>query len=142
MTLPTFTLPRRTPLKFSDKGVQGKIYGPDDRPIGIFTLERPWHNNKIGESCIPAGTYRVTKRDPERYHWARFPMAFELHGTEPRTHILIHPGNYIEHSNGCILVGLAASNLISKFAVWRSRAAIKRMYKIMPNEFLLKITNA
>lgn len=138
----TITLRRRTPLEFSEKGVQGKLY--DDKGKFIcYTLERPWRNNRIGESCIPAGTYPVTKRHKSTHGWARFPEAFELHDTAPRSAILIHVANYITELEGCIAVGMAASDLFGvKLAVWRSRAAMKRLRNITPDEFYLEIINA
>lgn len=142
MTLPVFTLKRKTPLQFSEKGVQGEIYDPDGNDIGIYTLERPWKNNKIGESCIPAGKYLVTKRTKETHSWAKYPEAFELHGTEPRTGILIHAANWIRQLQGCIALGLAASDMPGgPMAVWRSRAAMKRFRKITPDKFYLLITD-
>ena len=71
-----------------------------------FTLELPDLNNdgiegnEVRKSCIPEGTYRVT-----RHNSPKFGKTFWVRDVPGRSAILIHPGNYYYHTLGCILVG-------------------------------------
>lgn len=65
-----------------------------------LTLERPWLNNKKGESCIPAGEYMC-----KRVNSPKFGNTFEVTAVPGRSHILFHKGNLADDSHGCILVG-------------------------------------
>lgn len=67
----------------------------------IYTLERPWHDNKTDISCIPPGRYKIVPYSSEKY-----PDCYEITGVLGRTKILIHPGNFIKDTRGCILPGL------------------------------------
>jgi len=82
----------------SRRGTFGVLrYG--DVPFAL-TLERPWNDNTVGDSCIPAGTYVCKKvRSP------RFGDTYEVTNVTGRTHILFHKGNGIEDTQGCILIG-------------------------------------
>lgn len=65
-----------------------------------LTLERPWLNNKKGESCIPAGEYIC-----RRVNSPKFGNTFEVTNVPGRSAILFHKGNLVDDSHGCILVG-------------------------------------
>lgn len=71
----------------------------EDKPIAI-TLERPWLDNKREVSCIPVGTY-IAKRIISPSHGE----VFEIVDVPNRTNILIHIGNVLKDSAGCILIG-------------------------------------
>lgn len=78
-----------------------------------YTLEDEHRDEKVmGETRIPAGTYKVTLRTVGGFHgryekkygdmhkgmlWVRDVPGFE--------YILIHTGNTDEHTAGCLLVG-------------------------------------
>ena len=69
--------------------------------LGIFTLELPWLENKKAISCIPTGDYLMV------WGWSpRFKKNFWRIGVAGRTGILIHKGNFLRDTSGCILVGL------------------------------------
>lgn len=77
----------------------------EGRPFAL-TLERPWRDNRRGESCIPTGQYLCTRvRSP------KFGPTWEVRNVPERSHILFHAGNIFEDSHGCILVG-------EQFAQW------------------------
>ena len=79
------------------------------------TLEPPWRDNKVNESCIPPDKYRC-----ERVQSPRFGMTFEVIGVEGRTNILFHKGNIEENTLGCILVGEQFETLNGKPAILKS----------------------
>ncbi|UZP68091.1 DUF5675 family protein [Desulfovibrio mangrovi] len=64
------------------------------------TLERPWVDNQQNVSSIPPGDY-ICKRvqSPSKGN------TFEITGVPGRSNILIHKGNFIGDSEGCVLVG-------------------------------------
>ncbi len=94
------------------------------------TLERPWDDNKPRLSCVPAGLY-----DCVRHNGSHFQNVWELCGVPGREAILIHPGNSIRDTEGCILVGQECyqNNLL------RSRAAIDDLRAKLPDSFTLEI---
>lgn len=105
---PVYTLTRTVSDQFH---TAGKLTGPQlDRPI--YTIEREWAQNRIGASCVPAGSYTV-----ERYTAPRFGPCFILHNHSlgisrfptpgvPRSGILIHAANFAFQLQGCIAPGL------------------------------------
>lgn len=81
-----------------------------NEPIAL-TLERPWRNNRRGESCIPAGDYLC-----KRIKSVKFGNTFEVENVPGRSAILFHKGNVFEDSHGCILVG-------EQFSAWANGTA-------------------
>ena len=73
----------------------------EDVPFAL-TLERPWRDNRKGESCIPSGRYLCT-----RVNSPKFGLTWEVRNVPDRSHILFHAGNVWQDSHGCILVGEA-----------------------------------
>ncbi len=68
-------------------GTNGLLY--DDRgELLCYTIELPWRDNKVRESCIPEGTYRLTKRYSQK-----FSHHILLNDVPDRSLILIHPAN-------------------------------------------------
>ena len=93
------------------------------------SLELPWLQNNRNVSCIPSGSYRVTKGSSRR-----FPECFYIHSVPARDGILIHPGNNVRDSQGCILPGLDTTPT----GVLSSRDAMKKLFQL-PSEFTLEI---
>jgi len=105
-------------IAFTEYGTFGVLI---DREIPFcLTLERPWLNNKKGESCIPAGLYTC-----KRTISPRFGETFEVARVLGRSHILIHKGNIAEDSHGCIILGEQYEKLDGKPAVLSSSKAFK-----------------
>ncbi len=80
------------------------------RAFSCRTLELPWRDNKRNESCIPDGPYKVVKRTYGQYFQAyqrrwghKFSM--EVANVEGRGDILIHTGNSMKDTRGCIIIG-------------------------------------
>lgn len=100
------------------------------------TLELPWKENKVRQSCVPSGTYDVVFRTS-----ARFSRHYHLTDVPGRTYILIHPGNYHSQIEGCILVGenLVDINGDGYLDVTSSRNTLNKLLMIAPKGFKLDI---
>jgi hypothetical protein len=82
------------------------------------TLERPWLDNKPRVSCIPVGTYHGAIQ-PSPHFQRDLPELLDVPG---RSEILIHVGNTVDDSAGCILVGLERAD--HEMRLYQSRAAL------------------
>jgi len=103
----------------------------------IYTLEPAWRNNERGVSCIPTGSYPCIIRKSPRYGWK-----YWLQNTGKRTYILIHGGNLVKHTKGCILPGMRKGRLNGRPAVLTSKAAVGKLMTYFNNEpFTLEIKN-
>lgn len=98
----TLTLPR---IAHRDDGTFGVLLA-EGRPFAV-TLERPWRDNKRGESCIPPGKYTCV-----RVNSPKFGHTWMVRDVPGRSEILFHAGNTFADSHGCILVA-------EKFALWQ-----------------------
>lgn len=111
------------------------LFRMGNSPWGVFgtltigdwsckTLERPWEGNAQNVSCIPSGNYDLKKRPSallSRLTQEQYQDAWEICDVPNRSHILIHPGNWIENSEGCVLVGNDFMVINSKPGVVASR---------------------
>ncbi len=104
-------------------------------PCG-FILELPYKSNCRNISCIPSGLYRFEKRN----HQSRGQI-FMLSGVLDRTSILVHVGNYLKDTQGCLLP-------CSKFKINKdgleyvglsSKAAIEQLWACLPYSGILHI---
>lgn len=94
-----------------------RAYLPDDSAtlgclrIGeacLYTLERPWLGNEQSVSCIPEGVYTVGLRASsvvQRTSKGSYPEGWEIQNVPGRTYIMCHVGNYVDNSEGCVLIG-------------------------------------
>lgn len=124
---------------FDSKQTRGIFKLIDDTGKVIFeckTLELPWIDNKIKQSCIPVGQYKVVPRQSPKYG-----KHFHVTGTEPRTWILFHAGNYYTQIEGCILVGKAFVDINGDglLDVTSSKDTLSKMVNLAPDGFDLHI---
>lgn len=103
-----------------------------DGRVICHTLELPWKGNMKNVSCIPPGTYTV-----EKYVSSRFGRCFSLPFVSGRSGILIHAGNTVQDTKGCILVGEASD--LFKGTVGNSRQTMDDLYRRLPSNFNLVI---
>ena len=104
----------------------------------LFTLERPWLNNARNISCIPKGKYKV-KYLPKSYS-GKYKKIFHVLKVPGRSGILIHNGNLVTHTKGCILLGTRPGRLANRRAVLNSRTAMRKLVKELKNQtFTLEI---
>lgn len=74
----------------------GKLYHGDE--LICHTFELPDRDNVQDISCVPAGTYRL-----KMVVSAKFGPSYEVKDVDGRLHILIHKGNTVHDTWGCIL---------------------------------------
>ncbi len=112
----------------------GVLLDENDLPI-CLTLELPWRENKRNSSCIPIGIYQcdLVKND-------KFKEVYQISNVENRSGILIHPGNTISDSQGCILLGKEFGEINGKPAVLKSVLAFQRLKEIVGEGFKMKIS--
>ena len=110
------------------------------------TLELPWHDNLRQKSCIPPGSYRCHLTSSPK-----FGQAYTLTGTEPRSNVLIHSGNFAgdvdaglkSHVQGCILLGKYFGSIEGQQAILLSRPTVRAFMAHMGGEqFTLIIEGA
>jgi hypothetical protein len=107
-----------TRLEKSEDGTFG-VLRLDGR-VQCVTLEPPERGNRVGVSCIPAGTYTCRRVDSPT-----FGPTFEVTGVPGRTAILFHQGNVLRDTHGCILLGSRFGRLGDERGVLDSRVAFR-----------------
>lgn len=106
----------------------------------LFTLEDQWRDNARGNSCIPAGVYRVVPHGWEAGSPVKFKQVWEVKNVPNRTAILLHAGNTHMDTEGCILLGMGMQVTQLQSRVDDSRTAIELMRKeIGKAEFMLTV---
>lgn len=106
-----------------------------NEPICV-TCEDPWNDNKPNISCIPEGVYQCVPHSGEKYK-----NVWRLENVPGREAILIHNGNTISNTEGCILVGNSMGYLAGRPAVLNSVKTLKMLQETLPDKFTLTITN-
>lgn len=77
-------------------GVNGILYLNEQQLC--YTIELPWKNNQPQISCIPEGSYWISKRYSPRFEWH-----LHVQDVPERSMILIHPANHaMKELRGCI----------------------------------------
>lgn len=122
-------------LHQSDKGTFGKMFWSGE--LVAHTCEEPWKNNQRRISCIPKGDYPVVKRISPKYrhHW-------HIQDVPNRTWILIHIGNYLKDTEGCILVGdrYLRDKQGDIIGVGNSVATMGKLRNLLPDAYTIQIT--
>lgn len=103
-----------------------------NKKVICHTLELPWRGNARGISCIPEGQYNVNKHIS-----SRFGLCLHINNVTDREGILIHAGNGISDTKGCILVGLDTDGI----SLIQSKLALSRLLAVVPNETKIRIKN-
>lgn len=110
----------------------GLLLGEGARPL--MTLEPPWLINAQGASCIPARDY-----DCVRHYSPKFGETFWLTNVPNRQEIIFHSGNIVQHTRGCILLGLYTMRGVDTLAIHKSRIAMGEFLKLMKGQDTLKL---
>jgi len=103
------------------------------------TLEPADLENRVGMSSIPAQQYFC-----ERYSSKEHPDTFQVMDVPGRTKVLIHSGNFIEHTEGCILLAEKWGKLkidgIEKRGALNSGNTFKKFMQVMKNINMFSLT--
>ena len=84
------------------------VFRDDEYMFTLATLEQELNQNESNNSCIPPGFYFV-----EHYSGQKNKNVFHILGTDPRSYILIHAGNFNTSTTGCVVVGLTHADINS-----------------------------
>jgi hypothetical protein len=100
-----------------------------------LTLELPWKDNQDYISCIPKGEYLCFKTKSPKHG-----DVFQLKDVPDRDHILLHKGNSVNDTKGCILIG-KEFNAVDGQPLLKSDQAFKEFMTKMKRveQFWLKI---
>jgi hypothetical protein len=97
-----------------------------DNEIICQTIERPWLDNKVNISCIPAGIYQVKPvKSP------KFGDTFEVCDVPGRTHILIHKSNRASELHGCIAPVSSYGIISNEWAGLASKPAYDKLMALL-----------
>lgn len=112
------------------KGTFGILLA-DGVPLCV-TLEDPWKDNARNVSCIPEGEYKL-----KPHNGSKFKNVWILQDVPDRSAILIHAGNTIKDTSGCILVGRS----FSANGIRSSKDALNHIRGVLPSNFSINIVN-
>lgn len=121
-----------TRFAWTDMGVFGEMLVDGQR---LFTVERPWLDNRPAVSCIPLGVYECA---PRRFYRGGYD-AIEVQGVPGRTYILFHRGNVASDVQGCIAVTSRLGALNGVWAGLNSRPAFELFMAHFNRRFTLAI---
>ena len=91
---------------YTPHGTWGELIGPHG--FHCVTLENPWISNQRSVSCIPEGVYKMRLRQSPMVHRTSkglYSDGWEICDVPGRDFIMVHPGNYVRNTDGCLLVG-------------------------------------
>lgn len=120
-------------IRQDQDGTFGQWHLPNGEKLFV-TCEDPWNNNATGISCIPAGTYKVSK-----FSGQHFKDVWQVHDVPGRSAILMHAGNTIKDTKGCILCGQSFSTLDGLPSITHSKDTLDMLRETLPDEFQLEI---
>ena len=86
-----------------------------NKSVFCVTLEPPDLENRRNVSSIPAQQYLM-----QRVVSPKYGETFEVTGVPDRDHVLLHPGNIVTHTEGCILLAEHYGKLKGNRAVLNS----------------------
>lgn len=109
---------------YSPMGTFGRLMFPE---FQCYTVERPWLDNKVRESCIPEGEYKLLLG---RYNNGGYD-AYEIMDVPDRTLIKIHIGNTIDDVIGCVAPGKTLGTVNGKWGVKSSRLTFQEFMRGM-----------
>ena len=115
----------------NDNGTMGCLFDELNTPL-MMTLERKWLDNQKDISSIPDGSYISN-----RVISPKFGETFEVTQVKDRDNVLIHAGNTISDSQGCMLVGKSLYHLES---LMESKLALEKLLNTVKTENSFRLT--
>lgn len=106
----------------------GKWYAEDGALI-CSTFELPWRNNSVNISCIPDGEYMIKMTNSPK-----FGPSYKIFDVANRSNILIHTGNTVDDTQGCIMPCSSYGLLNGKIAGLSSRNAYIKLTTLLAGE--------
>jgi hypothetical protein len=104
----------------------------------FYTLELPWLNNVRNISCIPPDEYLcefIEESNNKKFH-----DCYAVRNVPARAGVLIHNGNLVTHTHGCVLIGKARSKFLRQPSIEKSKSALSDLVYLMNKDsFILKI---
>ena len=100
-----------------------------DKRAFCVTLEPPDRLNATGRSSIPAQQYICRRVNSPTYG-----NTFEVTDVPGRTHVLLHPGNVVDNTEGCILLAQHYGKLRGDRAVLNSGDTFRAFMACMAKE--------
>jgi len=100
-----------------------------DNELICCTIERPWLDNKVNVSCIPAGQYKI-----RLVNSPKFGRTFKVCDVKGRTHILFHKANKASELHGCIAPVTSYGILSGEWAGFSSKRAYDKLMKLLGDE--------
>ncbi len=116
-----------------DHGTFG--YMKIQKKVFCVTLEPADLLNRQNVSSIPAQQYICKRIISPKYK-----LCFEITNVPGRSHVLIHPGNIDDHTEGCIIVGQYWGKLGENRSVNNSGNTYKRFMERMRGYDLFHLT--
>lgn len=102
---------------YSPFGTFGRMVMPSG--VVLYTVERPWLDNKPSVSCIPPGVYKCA---PKHFFRGGY-EAIEILNIPGRSHILFHIANFADELEGCCAVVSRLGVLDGRWAGLASKPA-------------------
>ena len=123
---------------FSKESTIGELFLNGERICD--TLENPWQDNQRNISCIPEGVYPVRLRLP-RESATRDYLHLLVQEVPNRDFILVHRGNFVSQTQGCLLVGLGTEQDVVHNSVLAMDLLIKEILHLGGENINLIIKN-
>src|SRR5258708_31069168 len=122
-----------TSTDFDDVSTEGQL--SVDGLFECYTLELPWTDGSVG-TAIPEGRFQIVlqpspdfielaARDPWFEKYAR--QMPHIVGIPGRSLIMLHPGNFVHSTKGCVLVGQTKG----KDFIGSSKAAFANLFDLI-----------
>lgn len=115
----------------SDLGILGILLG-ERREFLCFTLEIPFTDGLLG-SAVAAGVYPIMLMWSSK--WSGYMPYLDV---PKRSGIMLHAGNTIRDSRGCILLGKGVSSS-SPYMLMQSREAVSEVVHYIKSNHVSKI---
>lgn len=100
-----------------------------NRQFVCMTLELPWLGNTRNVSCIPRGSYIIRPWVSNEHG-----QVYRFDEVPGRSDILIHAGNFLRDTQGCILVGTTLIGDDDKLRLVESRRAKDKLDQTLSSE--------
>jgi len=117
---------------YYDDRTEGKLFFPDG--TYVYTLERPWLDNKPFVSCIPEGKYIVDRDYTGKHQWYKIREG----QVEGRSFIEFHEANVVSQLEGCVSLCMR----LSGGKAYQCTAALNKLLEWFgESSFVLEITS-